>query len=122
MPIEADTLRDTDVDVLPVRPGTNEYTLLAYLLDHRDLAYTPKELSEATDVTYGSVYPTLQRLEKKGFVEKVDRYWMAVEDDRIAARTASLLGLRTIAEQDGDDAFSQNPEWADELPGLGENA
>lgn len=122
MPVEADALRGDDGDGLLVRPGTNEHTLLAYLLEHRDLAYTPKELSEATDVTYGSVYPTLQRLGEKGLVEKSDRYWMAVEDDRIAARTAALLGLRTTAEREGDDQYSRNPEWADDLPALGDNA
>lgn len=122
MPIEADELRNTDGDTLPVRPGTNEYALLRHLLERPDLAYTPKELSEETGVAYGSVYPTLQRLGEKGLVEKVDRYWMAAEDDRIAARTASLLGLRTIAERERGDEYSRNPDWADDLPDLGDNA
>lgn len=122
MPIEADTLRATELTTLPVRPDTNEHALLAFLIEHRDLAFTPKELSEATDVTYGSIYPTLQRLEAKGLVENVDQYWMAVEDDRVAAQTASLLGWRALADREDADEFSQNPEWADDLPDLDENA
>ncbi len=120
MPIDADALRDGDG--LSVRPGTNEYALLAFLLQHRDLAYTPKELSDETDIPYGSVYPTLQRLEEKGFVEKVDRYWMAIDDDRIASKAASLVGLRTIAVREDEDEYSQHPDWATDLPDLGENA
>lgn len=78
----------------------------------------PRELAEATNIPKGSIGPTLQRLEKVGLVRHKEPYWAAVEDDRLAAATAALVGIETTGERFGDDWYVQNEDWEDDLPEL----
>jgi len=118
MPIELNS--GDDETPPPVRPDTNEHALLAVLLDHPDMGFSPRELADLTDVPHASVHKTLSRLREKGIVRKVDSYW-AVADDVAASRVASLVSLRSIETAYGDDAYGDD-EWAENAPDLGENA
>jgi len=118
MPIKIDS--DGDETAPPVRPGTNAHRLLAVLLDHPDMGFSPRELADLTDVPHSSVHKTLARLREKGLVRKVDSYW-AVADDVAASRVASLVSLASIEAEYGDDAYADD-EWAEDAPDLGENA
>jgi DNA-binding transcriptional ArsR family regulator len=117
MPIEL----DSDETVPPVRPGTNAHELLAVLLEHPDMGFTPKELAEMTDVPHASVHKTLARLREKGLVRKIDSYW-AVAEDVAASRIASVVSLQQIEAEYGDDAYGEDDDWAETVPDLGENA
>jgi len=98
--------------------GTNARRLLAFLLETPTVGYTPAELAAETDVPRGSVGPTLNRLETAGLVRHKEPYWAAADDDRLAAATASFIGLETVAATYSDDWYAQNEGWADELPDL----
>jgi len=111
---------DSDDETPPVKPETNEHELLAVLLDHPDMGFTPKELSELTAVPHSSVHKTLSRLQKKGLVRKVDSYW-AIADDVATSRVANVVSLAMIEAEYGDDAYGDEG-WAEEAPDLGENA
>ena len=118
MPIRIDSSgRDTP----PIKPGTNAHELLTVLLDHPDMAFTPKELTELTDVPHSSVHKTLSRLQKKGLVRRVDSYW-AVAEDVAASEIANVVSLQQIEAVYGDDAYGDDDGWADDVQDLGENA
>jgi DNA-binding transcriptional ArsR family regulator len=118
MPIQLDP---NDDSTPPVRPGTNAHELLTVLLEYPDMGFSPKELSELTEVPHSSVHKTLSRLRERGLVRKVDSYW-AVTDDVAASRIANIVSLRSIDAQYGDDAYGEGDEWAEQVPDLGENA
>jgi Mn-dependent DtxR family transcriptional regulator len=118
MPIRIDS---SEEDTLPIKPGTNAHELLTVLLDHPDMGFSPKELTELTDVPHSSVHKTLSRLQEKDLVRKVDSYW-AVAEDVAASEIANVVSLQQIEAQYGDDAYGDDDEWADDAPDLGENA
>ena len=105
----------------PVKPGTNAHELLTVLLNHPEMGFSPKELTELTDVPYPSVHKTLSRLREKGLVQKVDSYW-AASGDVAASEIANVVSLQQIEAEYGDDAYGDDDEWADDAPDLGENA
>ena len=51
MPIKLDSHNEAP----PVTPGTNAHELLAALLEHPEMGFTPKELAEMTTVPHSSV-------------------------------------------------------------------
>src|SRR6056297_935623 len=118
MPIRIDSSGE---DTPPVKAGTNAHELLTVLLDHPDMGFRPKELTELTDVPYSSVHKTLSRLQEKGLVRKVDSYW-AVAEDVAASEIANVVSLQQIEAEYGDDAYGDDDGWADDAPDLGENA
>ena len=79
------------------------------------MGFTPAELHDQTDITRGSINPTLARLERAGLVRHKGDYWAAEDDDRIAAATASVIGLTAIAETFDDDWYARNEDWSDDL-------
>lgn len=112
---------DNGGDVPPVKPETNAHELLSVLLEHPEMGFTPKELSEMTSVPHSSVHKTLTRLQQKGLVRKVDTYW-AVAEDVAASRIANVVSLQQIEAEYGDDAYGADDDWAENAPDLGENA
>lgn len=119
MPIKLDETNDEETP--PVKPGTNAHELLSVLLDHSDMGFSPKELADLTDVPHSSVHKTLSRLQEKGLVRNIDSYW-AVEDDVAASRIANVVSLQQIEAEYGDDAYSEDDDWAADAPDLGENS
>lgn len=119
VPIKIDALEDGRS--IPVKPGTNAHRILAVLVENADLAFSPAELAELTEVARGSVGKTLARLEEKGLVRSIDGYWAAA-DDLAASQLAGYVSLAAIGERYGDDAYGRDDEWAEDLPDLGENA
>lgn len=117
MPVDFETHEPGNSRV-DLSEGTNARRVLEFLLETPTVGYTPAEIAEETGVPRGSVGPTLNRLEAAGLVRHKEPYWAAPEDDRIAAATASFLGIETAASTYGDDWYAQNDGWADELPDL----
>jgi DNA-binding transcriptional ArsR family regulator len=105
----------------PVKPGTNAHELLTVLLDHPDMGFSPKELTDLTDVPHSSVHKTLSRLQEKGLVRKIDSYW-AVDEGVAASEIANVVSLQQIESEYGEDAYGDDDEWADNVSDLGENA
>jgi hypothetical protein len=100
-------------ETAPVKPGTNAHELLTVLLDHPDMWFSPKELTELTDVPHASAHETLSRLQESGLVRKVDSY-RAVAEDVAASAIANVVTLQQIEAEYGEDA--DDDEWADDLP------
>lgn len=119
VPIRIETIEDGPR--LPVKPGTNAHQILSVLVENPDLAFSPAELVELTEVPRGSVGKTLSRLEEKGLVRSIDGYWAAA-DDVAASHLAGYVSLAAIEARYGDDEYGRSDEWTDDLPDLGENA
>ena len=117
MPVDFET-HEPGTPRIDLSEGTNARRLLAFLLETPTVGYTPAELAAETDVPRGSVGPTLNRLEAAGLVRHKEPYWAAADDDRLAAATASFIGLETVAATYDNDWYAQNEGWADELPDL----
>jgi DNA-binding transcriptional ArsR family regulator len=119
VPIKIDALEDGQS--IPVKPGTNAHRILAVLVENADLAFSPAELVELTEVPRGSVGKTLARLEEKGLVRSIDGYWAAA-DDLAARQLAGYVSLAAIEGRYGDDAYGRDDDGVEDLPDLGENA
>lgn len=119
MPVDFEAY-DPDQGRIDLADGTNAHRILSFLVDHADLGFTPKEIHEATGVARGSVGPTLRRLAEHGFVRHKGEYWAAVADDRLASIAGVALAMDAVEERFGDDWYGRHPDWADELPDLGE--
>lgn len=104
MPIGIDRFEGEPVEALDLEAGTNPYRILEFLAEHRDLAFTQKEIHQATGIKRGSVGTTLSRLEDRGLVRHRGRYWAIAEDDRIASFSAQKGASSTTMT---DDYFDQ---------------
>jgi hypothetical protein len=77
MPISGDRFEDID-DEGPT-PGTNAHAILSFLASNPEQAFTQSEIAAATDVTRGSVGPTLVRLRERGRVDHRGTYWRVAD-------------------------------------------
>jgi hypothetical protein len=118
MPVEFDSYT-TDQGRLDLSEGTNARAILTLLLEHPGVGFTPAEIHEETGIPKGSVNPTLGRLERAGLVRHKEPYWAAADDERIAAASAAVLGVRTVGTH--DDWYAQNDDWAENLPDISES-
>jgi len=118
MPIRIDA---SEGDTPSIKPNTNAHELLTVLVEHPDMGFSPKELTELTNVPHSSVHKTLSRLREKGLVRKVDSYW-AVAEDVAASEIANVVSLQQIETEYGEDTYGEDDEWAEEALDLGENA
>ena len=119
MPVDFET-HEPGTPRVDLSEDTNARQLLEFLLKTPTVGYTPAELAEETGVPRGSIGPTLNRLEAAGLVRHKKPYWAAAEDDRIAAATATFIGVETAASTHSDDWYAQNDGWDEELPDLSE--
>jgi DNA-binding Lrp family transcriptional regulator len=95
--------------------GTNGRRILEHLAQHPDLGFTPSELADELEIPRGSVGTTLSRLEERGLVRHKGAYW-AINSEAYDAQTASVIGLRAVADQFEGDHFDANPDWDETLP------
>ena len=117
MPIDFDQYSAAD-EFVGLTEGTNAQALVSFLLEHPGVCFTLAELHDQTNIPRGSINPTLARLERAGLVRHKGDYWVAADDDRIAAATASVIGLTSIAETYDDDWYAENEGWSDEFDNL----
>ncbi|MEZ3116234.1 helix-turn-helix transcriptional regulator [Halobaculum sp. MBLA0147] len=104
MPIGIDQFDDAPGETLEIQTGTNAHTILSFLAEHRDQAFTQSEIRERTGVARGSVGTTLSRLEDRGLVRHRGRYWALAEDDRLAAFAAQTAASSASTT---DDYYSE---------------
>jgi len=88
MPINIDRFEDGPEDTLEIAPRTQPHTILTFLADHDDQAFTQTEIHEATEIPRGSVGVVLSRLEDRGLVRHRGRYWAIADDERLASFAA----------------------------------
>ncbi|WP_324759525.1 winged helix-turn-helix domain-containing protein [Haloarcula sp. GH36] len=75
MPISTDRFEEINDEGDGPTPGTNAAEILTFLESHPEQAFTQSEIAEATNVTGGSVGPTLVRLREAGRVDHKGKYW-----------------------------------------------
>ena len=68
-----------------MREGTHPYTIIQFLAENSEQAFTQTEIHEATGIKRGSVGAPLSRLEDRSLVRHRGRYWAIGEDDRLAS-------------------------------------
>ena len=117
MPVDFET-HEPGTPRVDLSEGTNARRLLEFLLQHPGVGYTPAELATETEISQGSVGPTLQRLEAAGLVRHKEPYWAATDDDRVAAATAAFVGIEAIGSAFGDDWYARTEGWDADLPDL----
>lgn len=103
MPIGRDAFERLADDEDRPRPGTNAAKLLSFLRASADKAFTQSELVDATDVTAGSVGPTLVRLRERGRVAHHGNYWRVSDhEESVDAATGHASATLTARETDGE--------------------
>jgi transcription initiation factor IIE alpha subunit len=85
MPINIDRLDEEPEELLDLKEGTQPHTILLFLAENDDKAFTQAEIHEETGIKRGSVGAVLSRLEDRSLVRHKGRYWAIAEDDRLAA-------------------------------------
>jgi transcription initiation factor IIE alpha subunit len=111
MPVEFKEYRESSegegVD-WTLREGSNAHKVLAFLSEHPEQGFTPKEIHEATGVTRGSVGKTLQRLKERQLVRHAEPYWAIGDEDRVNTYLSMVSSLDAIAEREGTEDYN---EW-----------
>lgn len=118
MPIHVDDLKNDEP--FPVKPDTNEYEALSFLVAHREYGFTPSEIADHTDIDGASVSKTMVRLFEKGLVERSDGAYYAPPDrvDTLKQRLESLDSATQLFESvPNDDAYAEEG-WEDEVPSI----
>lgn len=116
MPVQFDTY-DEDTSRMDLNEGSNAHAILSFLAEHPDQGFTPTEIHEATEIAYGSVGPTLKRLEERKLVRHKEPYWSIGHDDHLATYTGMRSAIEAIEERFGSedpDDWLSNAEPVDD--------
>jgi hypothetical protein len=97
-------------DADDVTPETDAASILGFLREHSDTAFTRSEIAEATPVNAGSVGPTLVRLWERGRVDHRGTYWRVSDHDEIV-EAATGQSTETLASREADDRTPKRAEW-----------
>ena len=118
MPIHVDHL--TNDDPFPVKPDTNEYEALSFLVAHNEYGFTPREIADHTDINDSSASKTMARLFEKGLVERSDGAYYAAPDrvDTLKQRLKSLDSAIQLFESTPNDDIYAEEGWEDEMPSI----
>jgi len=118
MPIHVDEL--TSDEPFPVKPDTNEYEALSFLVAHREYGFTPAEIADHTDISGSSASKTMARLFEKGLVERAEGAYYVDPDraDTLKQRLTSLDSAVELFESaPSDDAYAEEG-WEDQVPSI----
>lgn len=117
MPRHVEDLRNGEP--FPVKPDSNEYEALSFLVRNRDYGFTPAEIAERTDVKRASAAKTVARLFEKGLVERADGSYFVDPDnaEEVKRRLDSLDAAVRIHDTAPDDAYAQSG-WEDDVSSL----
>jgi len=115
MPVPVDEL--TTDDRFPIKPDTNEYCALSFLVAHREYGFTPREIADRTALSKTAVSNTMARLFEYGLIERADNVYY-VDPSRaseLKRRLESLDSLVQFFESAPDDSYAEEV-WKRELP------
>lgn len=112
------------------KPRVTDDELLNVFRDADDPTLTSGEVTEQVSIKHSGVNRRLGNLVDEGKLRKKKVggrsvvYWLPGEDESEPDESAFAreLSRKSIANQYGDDWYGQNPDWADGLEDLGENA
>ena len=118
MPIHIDDL--TNDEPFPVKPETNEYEALSFLVAHREYGFPPSEIAAHTEINESSASKTMARLFEKGLVERADGAYYLPPDrvDELKQRLKSLDSASQLFESVPNDDIYAEDGWEDELSSI----
>lgn len=118
MPRHVDELQDGEP--FPVKPGTNEYTALSFLVSNREYGFTPKEIADRTAVTETSASKTMVRLFEKGLVERTHGTYYVDPDrtEELKHRLDSIDAAVRLHETAPDDDAYAAAGWEEHVSSL----
>lgn len=105
-------LEDHDAE-LSLRPGTTKSDIVAYLYQHSEWGYSPKDIVDALDIPRGTATTTLKRLYDDDYIGKTaDGYYHALADRADIRRyVASLTQTRRMFGHHRDpDTTPEEPD------------
>jgi DNA-binding transcriptional ArsR family regulator len=103
-----------------VKPETNEYEALSFLVRNRDYGFRPSEIAEQTAISKASASKTMARLFEKGLVERSEGLYYVDPDcaGELKQRLDSLdAAVRLFDTAPADDAYTE-PGWEETLPSI----
>ena len=102
-----------------MKPETNEYHALSFLVANQEFGFTPAEIAGRTTISEASASKTMTRLFEKGLVERAQgTYYVEPERaDELMRRLDSLDATARLFEGAPDDAYAE-PGWEDEVPSI----
>lgn len=115
MPIHLDDLMNDEP--FPIKPDTNEYEALSFLIAHREYGFTPIEIADHTEINESSASKTMARLFEKGLVERAEGVYYAAPDraDKLKQRLESLDSAIQLFESGPNDDVYAEEGWEDEM-------
>lgn len=118
MPIHVDDL--TNDEPFPVKPETNEYEALSFLVAHREYGFTPSEIADHTEINESSASKTMARLFEKGLVERAEGAYYVDPDraDKLKQRLKSLDSASQLFESVPNDDVYAEEGWEDEMASI----
>lgn len=121
MPRHVSELRNGDP--FPVKPETNEYEALSFLVRNREYGFTPVEVADRTGISDASASKTMARLFEKGLVERSEGIYYVEPDraDDLKQRLDSIdAAARLHDTAPPDDAYA-DAGWEDNVPSIDPN-
>lgn len=118
MPIHVDEL--TNDEPFPVKPETNEYEALSFLVAHREYGFTPSEIAVHTDISDASASKTMARLFEKGLVERSEGAYYVAPDraETLTQRLESLDAAVQLFESAPSDDIYTDEGWENDVPSI----
>jgi len=121
MPRHIKELRDNDP--FPVKPETNEYEALSFLVRNREYGFTPSEIAERTTIPEASASKTMVRLFEKGLVTRSQGAYFVepAEAEELKNRLDSIdAAARLHQYAPSDDVYAESG-WEDEISSIDPN-
>ena len=118
MPRHIKELRDNDP--FPVKPETNEYEALSFLVRNREYGFTPSEIAERTTIPEASASKTMVRLFEKGLVTRSQGAYFVdpAEAEELKNRLDSIdAAARLHRYSPSDDVYAESG-WEDEISSI----
>lgn len=99
------------------RERSTAEAIVAFLVEHEDMAFTRGEISEAIDREANTVSTNLTRLKSRGFVEHRGQYWAITTDsdrlDELLETMDSIPGEPFEGEEPFIRDDTEAEQWAD---------
>ena len=121
MPRHIKELRDNDP--FPVKPETNEYEALSFLVRNREYGFTPSEIAERTIIPEASASKTMVRLFEKGLVKRSQgAYFVDPADaDELKDRLESIDAAARLHQSAPNDDVYGEAGWEDKISSIDPN-
>lgn len=118
MPVPVDEL--TNSDSFPIKPESNEYDALSFLVAHHKYGFSISEITARTDLSKANTPKTMTRLSEKGLVERSENvyYIDPRRVNEVKQRLDSLDSVIQLFESTPTDDSYAEEGWEEELPSI----